>query len=109
MERSTDQLFADLRRVRRRISRIESALLSEATRERQIERRRAARLKFVVGGDVVGRAERGESDATAALDGARERARERDQTLFDGRVPTTAQDAAPPPADDTEPATCNGE
>ena len=57
----------------------------------------------------MGRAERGESDATATLDGARERARERDQTLFDGRVPTTAQDAATPPADDTEPATRNDE
>ena len=109
MEQSTDQLFADLRRVKRRISRIESALLSEAARERQIERRRAARLKFVVGGDVVGRAERGESDATATLASARDRARDRDQTLFDGRVPTTAQDAATPPADDTEPATRNGE
>ena len=100
MERSTGQLLADLRRVKRGISRIESALLTEAARERQIERRRAARLRFVVGGDIVGRAERGEQDATATLVSARNRARVRDRTLFDAHVSTDGEDAGTPPSDD---------
>ena len=96
MERTSDQLLADLRRVKRRISRIESALMSATARERQIERRRAARLKFVVGGDVVGRSDRGEPDARAALEGAQDRARERDQALFDRYIPRKTSDAPAP-------------
>ena len=99
MERTTKQLLADLKRVQRRLGRMESALMCEAARERQIERRRAARLKFVVGGDVVGHAARGELGAQAALEAARKRARERDQTLFVGPVSAPPDDDAPPRED----------
>lgn len=103
MGRTSDQLLADLQRVKRRIARIESALTSETERERQIERRHAARLKFVIGGDVVGRAKRGEVDAMSTLTGVRDRARERDRALFAGRVPTEYARPQTPPTDDTEP------
>ena len=103
MERTADQLLADLARVKRRISRIESALMSETAREQQIERRRAARLKFVVGGDVVGRTGRGEPDAKAVLEGAYKRARDRDQALFPDSVRVESAAAATPPSEDAQP------
>ena len=96
MSTETETLLAGLRRVHRRMARIELALLSERTRERNIERRREARLKYVVGGDVVAGANRGEPDAKTTLAAARDRARERDQALFEGRVPAAAK--APEPA-----------
>ena len=102
MERTSDQLLADLARVKRRIARIESALRSEDEREGQIKRRRAARLKFVVGGDVVGRTGRGEPDAKAVLEGAYNRARTRDQELFPDSVRVEGEAAATPPADDSQ-------
>ena len=102
MNRTSDQLLADLKRVKRRISRIESALRSEDERELQIERRRAARLKFVVGGDVVGRTDRGELDAKAVLEGAYMRARTRDQELFLDPVRVEGATATTPPSDATE-------
>ena len=98
MERTSDQLLADLERVKRRIARIAAALTSETAREQQIERRRAARLKFVVGGDVVGRTGRGEPDAEAVLEGAYRRARTRDRELFPDSV--RVNDSQPQPHGD---------
>ena len=98
MSTETETLLAGLRRVHRRMARIELALLSERARERNIERRQEARLKYVVGGDVVSGADRDESDAKSILENAHARARERDKGLFDGRVPDAAKE--PPSGDD---------
>ena len=92
MHTETERLLAGLRRIKRHIERAELALKSERAYEKQIERRREARLKYVVGGDVVSGAQRDESDAMTALSNAHTRARERDKTLFTGRVPEAAEE-----------------
>ena len=101
MTTESEHLLASLRRVKRRIVRAELALMSERAREHEIQRRREARLKYVIGGDVVAGSDRDEFEATSTLVLARERARKRDKMLFKGRAPEAAEE---PPSDDEAPA-----
>ena len=101
MTTESEHLLASLRRIKKRIARAELALESERAHEKQIERRRKARLKYVVGGDVVSGVERDESDAKTTLNNAHARARKRDKTLFKGRVPEAAEET---PSDDEAPS-----
>ena len=109
MRTETDRLLANLHRVQQRLARIERALMSEREREREIVRRRQARLRYVVGGDVVGGSDRDEFESTNTLALARQRARERDKALFEGRVPAAAKAPEPaPPGDEARPGESSG-
>ena len=98
MSTESERLLTRLRRVKQRLARAESAVMSQLALEHEIAKRRAARLKYVVGGDVVAGAGRGELAAKNTLAVAHGRARERDQPLFNGRV----ADAAKEPSSDDD-------